>query len=160
MPKFYSPEGNNEVWNIKPEGYLTQEEWISLHSPDEPTLDELKETKCTAIRAESDRRIAIIQDGYSQGEIKTFEQQHKGALNILSGDETTREAQFVIALLTGRLGRAPTTEEKTAFATLICTNYDNAASATAATVGEQQRLELAVRSAETKYEIEAITWSE
>ena len=78
----------------------------------EPTLEELKELKCAAIRAESDRRITIIQEGYSQGEIKTFEQQHKGALDILSGDETTQEAQFVIALLNGRLGREPAAEGK------------------------------------------------
>ena len=125
-----------------------------------PTLEELKGSKCAAIRAESDRRITIIQEGYSQGEIKTFEQQHKGALDILSGDETTQEAQFVIALLNGRLGREPVAEEKAVFATQICTNYSNAAAATALIVGEQQRLELEARSATTKEELQAIEWSD
>lgn len=129
-------------------------------APPEPTLEELKELKCAAIRAESDRRITIIQEGYSQGEIKTFEQQHKGALDILSGDETTQEAQFVIALLNGRLGKEPAAEEKAAFATQICTNYSNAAAATAVIVGEQQRLELEARSATTKEELQAIEWSD
>jgi len=51
MPKFYSPEGNYEVWDIKPEGYFTQEEWISLHPPAEVTLDDLKKAKKSEIAA-------------------------------------------------------------------------------------------------------------
>jgi hypothetical protein len=43
MPKYYSPEGNIEVWNEKPEGYYTVEEWQELHpapEPPEPTTEE------------------------------------------------------------------------------------------------------------------------
>ena len=45
MAIFYSPCGNPEVWNKKPEGYFTQEEWAVMHptpEPDPPTLEELQ----------------------------------------------------------------------------------------------------------------------
>lgn len=31
MATFISPDGNPEVWEEKPEGYFTQDEWIKLH---------------------------------------------------------------------------------------------------------------------------------
>ena len=43
MPKYYSPDGNIEVWDEKPEGYFTVEEWAELHPAPpapEPTVDE------------------------------------------------------------------------------------------------------------------------
>ena len=43
MPKYYSPDGNIEVWKEKPQGYYTVEEWQELHpasAPPEPTIDE------------------------------------------------------------------------------------------------------------------------
>ena len=43
MPKYYSPDGNIEVWEEKPQGYYTVEEWQELHpapAPPEPTIDE------------------------------------------------------------------------------------------------------------------------
>lgn len=40
MPNFYSPEGNYEVWESKPEGYFTEDEWLELHPPKEPEPQE------------------------------------------------------------------------------------------------------------------------
>lgn len=43
MPNFYSPDGNYEVWDEKPTGYYTKEEWDALHPappPPEPTKEE------------------------------------------------------------------------------------------------------------------------
>ena len=43
MPKYYSPDGNIEVWKQKPNGYYTIEEWQELHPaplPPEPSIDE------------------------------------------------------------------------------------------------------------------------
>lgn len=45
MATFYSPDGNPEVWEIKPDGYYTPAEWAALYPPPEPTLDELRENK-------------------------------------------------------------------------------------------------------------------
>ena len=43
MGKYYSPQGNIEVWEDKPSGYFTIEEWQELHPaplPPEPTTEE------------------------------------------------------------------------------------------------------------------------
>ena len=43
MAKYSSPQGNIEVWDKKPEGYYTVEEWHELHpapEPPEPTKEE------------------------------------------------------------------------------------------------------------------------
>lgn len=37
MPNFYSPEGNFEVWEKKPKGYFTVEEWQAAHPSPKPT---------------------------------------------------------------------------------------------------------------------------
>ena len=36
MPTFYSPSGNPEIWEEKPDNYFTQEEWDAAHPPPEP----------------------------------------------------------------------------------------------------------------------------
>jgi hypothetical protein len=51
MPTFYSPDGNSEVWAVKPDGYYTPDEWAALHPPPTLTLDELKAQKRAAIAA-------------------------------------------------------------------------------------------------------------
>lgn len=33
MAKYYSPDGNIEVWDTKPDGYYTEAEWAELHPP-------------------------------------------------------------------------------------------------------------------------------
>ena len=51
MPNFYSPSGNFEVWNEKPDGYFTAEEWAELNPAHvvEISLEELKNVKKTEI---------------------------------------------------------------------------------------------------------------
>ena len=51
MAKFYSPDGNPEIWNERPDGYLTLEEWAALHPLPEPTFEELKTAKYDEIAA-------------------------------------------------------------------------------------------------------------
>ena len=50
MGKYYSPSGNFEVWDEKPQGYYTEEEWKELHPPTPyvPT----KEEKLAALDAQ------------------------------------------------------------------------------------------------------------
>ena len=47
MPNFYSPNGNYEIWQEKPDGYFTPDEWAELHPA--PvfviSLEELKNVK-------------------------------------------------------------------------------------------------------------------
>ena len=43
MGRYYSPKGNIEVWEEKPQGYFTVEEWQEMHPaplPPEPTKEE------------------------------------------------------------------------------------------------------------------------
>lgn len=51
MSTFYSSDGNPEVWDVKPDGYFTPEEWAALHPPPAPTFDELKAAKYEEIAA-------------------------------------------------------------------------------------------------------------
>lgn len=134
----------------------TAEEYVPP-TPPEPTLEQVKAEKAKAIQDRSNILMKQISDGYSDGEIKTFEQQNLGALDILNGTFDTENAIFVIALLKVRLNKAePTAEEITAFANKIRTNYTNASAYTSLVVGTQQHLELLVREAETKEDVDAI----
>ena len=50
MPRYYSPDGNCEVWEEIPEGYFTPEEWAELHPPQPPTFEEMQEAFKAAIQ--------------------------------------------------------------------------------------------------------------
>lgn len=44
MGRYYSQNGNCEIWAKKPDGYLTEVEWAALHPPPpapEPTPEEI-----------------------------------------------------------------------------------------------------------------------
>ena len=134
----------------------TAEEYIPPE-PAAPTLDQLKQQKALEIQRRSNDLMQIISEGYTDGEIKTFEQQNLGALDIINGTLNTENAQFVISLLKVRLNKTePTLEEITEFANRIRNNYINASVYTSLVVGTQQHLELLVREATTAEEVEAI----
>ena len=60
MPDYYSPEGNFEVWNEKPDGYCTPEEWAEMHPAppaEPPPLADVKAAKIAAIDANTSRLI-------------------------------------------------------------------------------------------------------
>lgn len=50
MGKYYSPNGNFEVWEQKPDGYYTEEEWKELHP--EPIHVPTKAEKLAQLEAE------------------------------------------------------------------------------------------------------------
>lgn len=63
MAKYYSPQGNIEVWDEKPQGYYTVEEWQEMHpapEPPEPTTDE----KLAALDSEYEQAKADIFEAY------------------------------------------------------------------------------------------------
>ena len=134
----------------------TAEEYIPPE-PAAPTLDQLKRQKASDIQRRSNDLMQVISEGYTDGEIKTFEQQNLGALDIIEGVLDTENAQFVIALLKVRLGKEePTLAEIEEFAHRIRNNYIRASAYTSLVVGTQQHLELLVREATTSEEVEAI----
>ncbi len=58
MAIFYSSEGNPEVWQTRPGGYYTPEEWAALHPPPAPTLEELRESKMAEMQSSFNRRVS------------------------------------------------------------------------------------------------------
>jgi hypothetical protein len=74
MATYYNPNGNPEVWDTKPEGYLTPEEWAELHPtppPPPPTRDE----QIAALTAEYTHEKANLCEAYTtatmQGDTET-----------------------------------------------------------------------------------------
>ena len=63
MAKYYSPDGNIEVWDTKPEGYYTEEEWQELHPyvPPVPT----KEEQIAALTAEYTQEKTNLCEAYT-----------------------------------------------------------------------------------------------
>ena len=73
MATYYSPNGNPEVWDDKPEGYYIQEEWQELHPPVPyvPT----KEEQLASLTAEYRQEKANLCETYTtatmQGDMET-----------------------------------------------------------------------------------------
>jgi hypothetical protein len=66
--KYYSPEGNLEVWDKKPDGYFTEEEWAELHpapEPPEPTTEE----KLAALDADYNQQKQDLINEYTDAQI-------------------------------------------------------------------------------------------
>lgn len=68
MAKYYSPTGNLEVWDTKPEGYFTEEEWQELHPAPEPP-EPTKEEKLAQLVAQYESDKAEILKYYSDAMI-------------------------------------------------------------------------------------------
>lgn len=63
MGRYYSPQGNIEVWDKKPENYYTVEEWQELHPAPEPP-EPTKEEKLTALDSQYEADKAEIMEYY------------------------------------------------------------------------------------------------
>lgn len=65
--KFYSPKGNLEVWDEKPKGYYTIEEWAALHPPEPPKIEDVKANKIAEFKSRRDtEEVAPIEyNGYT-----------------------------------------------------------------------------------------------
>ena len=66
--KYYSPDGNLEVWDTKPNGYFTEEEWVELHPappPPEPTAEE----KLAMLDADYNQQKQELINEYSDAQI-------------------------------------------------------------------------------------------
>ncbi len=124
----------------------------------EPTLDEMKMYKVREIVAKSNQLRDAVRAGYSQGEIDTFAEQYSGALYLLGEGGRLEDSLFVQGLLSVRLNKIPSQSELTAFASLIKNNYTAAKEKMREILGTQQRLEMAVRAAESAEEAEAVEW--
>ena len=69
MPNFYSPTGNYEVWDEKPTGYYTAEEWAELH-PAPPPPEPTKEEKLAALDAQYDADVAELTKYFTEAALE------------------------------------------------------------------------------------------
>lgn len=91
MPVFYSPEGNPEVWEQKPDGYFTPEEWAAAH-PDPAPVPPTEEELFQMLRTERDRRLAatdflLMPDYPISGDQRAVVQAYRQALRDLPSQE-------------------------------------------------------------------------
>lgn len=76
MGKYYSPTGNYEVWDTKPDGYFTLEEWKALHpdpEPPEPTVDEKLAALDSQYNADKAELLAAYQTALVYGDTETMD---------------------------------------------------------------------------------------
>ena len=76
MGRFYSPEGNYEVWDTKPDGYYTYEEWKELHpdpEPPEPTVEEKLAALDSQYNADKAELLAAYQTALVYGDTETMD---------------------------------------------------------------------------------------
>lgn len=75
MPKYYSPSGNIEVWDEKPSGYYTEEEWAELHPPTpyEPTIEEQLAALDSQYNADKEELLTAYQTALIYGDTDRME---------------------------------------------------------------------------------------
>ena len=61
MPVFISPVGNLEIWDERPDGYVTPDEWTVVASP--PALGTVAADKLAAIRSGYDTALTGVLAG-------------------------------------------------------------------------------------------------
>lgn len=86
MPNFYSPNGNYEVWDSKPDGYYTPEEWKTLHPTPKPTLEEVRESKLSELAFSFNQRVSgsvTTTSGYEMQFDTTDAIKMQGAIQLL-----------------------------------------------------------------------------
>lgn len=92
MPTFYSPDGNPEVWQKKPDGYYTPEEWAALHPAPSPTLEELRESKLSELAYSFNARVSgaiTTSGGYKMQFDTTDAIKMEGAIKLLEATGAT-----------------------------------------------------------------------
>ena len=152
MATFYSPKGNPEVWNVKPEGYYTPEEWLALHPAPAPTLEELRESKLSELVYSFDQRVSgfiTTTGGYKMQFDTTDAIKMEGAIKLLEatgateGYLTQADDTTVYNVPLGTM-KAVLIEMMTAFA---------------ACHARKQKLRAAIKAAETTEDLDAVVIS-
>ena len=122
-------------------------------------MEELRAEKIHEIQQASNSAIASMTAGYTVGEVQSFEQQRRGAADILAGNTETEDAQYVAALAAARAAAGDEGMTALELSGRIAANAAAAAQATIAILGMQQGLEVRARAATTPEDLEGITWS-
>lgn len=92
MATFYSPEGNPEVWNVKPEGYFTPEEWAVAHPAPAPTFEDLRESKLSELAYSFNTRVSGVittTNGYKMQFDTSDSLKMQGAISLMEATGAT-----------------------------------------------------------------------
>ena len=168
---YCSPDGNPEIWETKPDGYFTAEEWHAAHpapAPEIPalTVTEARELKLAEIIAGANAVKSALSARFSGLEQATWPEQEAGARAILGGagevkDPTARllladaDATAAAVALVESLAVADKVEPAK-FAARIIINADAAHAAGIASLLEQRGMERAANAARTVKTILAV----
>lgn len=151
MDTFYSPKGNPEIWNEKPDGYMTQEEWDAAHPAPEPEpepLESIKSRKLTEINAAYTAAIANLTPTYPDDERLTFDKQEQEARDWLA--DNFASTPFVDSLAAGRQ------MDKAELVNRIIAKADAFTIASGSLTGQRQRYEDMLDVAKTAEDVAAI----
>ena len=163
---YYSPSGNPEIWEEKPEGYITQEEWDAARAAEEAAAEAERLAEYNKPENARARKYAEINEGcqaalaaltatYPDRELLTFDKQEAEARAYLS-DPSSATTPILTAIAQGR--GIPVEE----LAQKIIAKADAFALASGALIGQRQWYEDALESLgpdATTAQIEDITVS-
>ena len=152
MSTFISPDGNPEVWEERPEGYLTQEEWDAAHPAAPLTPDEAKALKLAEING---AKWAAIEGGEVEYEGLHFhtDSASQGLLgNAILIHQALGSLPQVWKAKDGYL-EVTSIDQLTAIGALVAAYVEGM-------FGTEYALRAAVEAAETAEEAGAIGWPE
>lgn len=138
MAVYYSPTGNPEMWANKPDGYFTEEEWLTAHPVVEPepeptpTLEEARSAKLAELMRKYEAAFAPASAVYPGIEREGWFLQREEAQKVLTGGESAIIDQWVALR-----GADETAAE---FAALVMENYEMWAGLYATLTPMQQRM--------------------
>lgn len=121
-------------------------------------LKSAREVKVAEIQQASDSLFVALHEGYTLGEVASFDRQKSGARDILSGKLESEDALYVASLASVRQAGGDKMIDPTGLAKKIMANATAAEQATVMLLGHQQGLEVLAREANTLEELEAIVW--
>lgn len=85
MAKYYSPTGNLEVWDKKPENYYTVEEWQEMHpapEPPEPTKEDKLARLDADYQSQKSELISQYTDDMLHGDTDAMESDRKAMTEL------------------------------------------------------------------------------
>lgn len=122
-------------------------------APPAPAFGDLKAAKRREIWGAGDAILAEVKANFTEAEIESWSKQERGAKDISAGDNETEAALFVAAIAARRGITA------SALASKILANVAIYGALSVAVIGEQQRLDDLIKTAETPEDLAAISWT-
>ena len=109
MPTFYSPSGNAEIWEEKPEHYIVEAEWLAQRQAEADAAEQVRlndpvlarNEKYAEINNDCQAALSALTFTYPDRELLTFERQEREARALLAGDSAA-DVTHITAIAQGR----------------------------------------------------------